>query len=291
VQNQLREGGDRVVLNLGDDVTEVVLFGSALNAMIGASTELVIETANGTNVTLPTALLQEMMVRAAPLSTTGTFAISLTDLDVALNDNNLALASLALDVTVNGAQIARFDEPVRIERYIREDIRNNPYLNTNYNRIIARDAYGRIVGGMYDPITGIFAFDTYYTGEFVIEYVYDLNRLNLSLGSHIITNVAQPGLHAMDVLPLMESGRTLIPVRFIAEALGFDVDWNPLTQEVAIEFDGQTLVFAVGDMLEGMDVAARITDGRTMVPLRFVSEFFGAVVEWDAATRSIEIIR
>jgi hypothetical protein len=31
-------------------------------------------------------------------------------------------------------------------------------------------------------------------------------------------------------------------------------------------------------------------NGRTMVPLRFVSEFFGAIVEWDAETQRIEVI-
>ena len=40
-----------------------------------------------------------------------------------------------------------------------------------------------------------------------------------------------------------------------------------------------------------MDVPARIVNSRTMVPVRFISEFFGARVSWDGATRSVEIIK
>jgi len=104
----------------------------------------------------------------------------------------------------------------------------------------------------------------------------------------------------MDVLPRIQNGRTLIPVRFVAEAFGAEVNWTqaaegrPLT--VFLTLDGQTLSFAIGEITPelaalGMDVPAQLTDGRTMVPLRFINEFFGAVVTWDAETRSIEVIR
>gem|GEM_PF-4442200 len=40
----------------------------------------------------------------------------------------------------------------------------------------------------------------------------------------------------------------------------------------------------------GMDVPPIIYQNRTMVPLRFISEFFGAIVNWDSETQGIEII-
>ena len=92
---------------------------------------------------------------------------------------------------------------------------------------------------------------------------------------------------------------TLVPIRFIAEALGAAVDWTRATEYspmlVHITLNGQTLTFGIGELTPelaavGMDVPAQIMDNRTMVPLRFIGEFFGALVEWDGETRGIGII-
>lgn len=93
----------------------------------------------------------------------------------------------------------------------------------------------------------------------------------------------------MDVAPLVVDGRTLVPVRFVAYALGARVYWNARTREVTLVHDGNVLVFAIGEIAPGMDVPAEIIGGRTMVPIRFISEFFGAEVDWDAITRTIEV--
>jgi hypothetical protein len=293
VRDQLREPGDIVTISLQEGVESVTLFGSALNMMIADDRDFVIESATGATITIPTGLMQEMIQRAYPFASTGTFVISLRDLEVELDPDNLVLASLALDISVNNAQIAQFNESIVIERYIREDIRNNPYLNTNYNRITVRDAYGNHLGGVYSPETGLFRFETYEAGEFEIVYVMDLRRLVMSLDSSDIADLAQPHLDiaSMDILPMIQNNRTLVPVRFIAYALGFDVDWNDETREVTLEFDGQSLTFAIGDILEGMDIPAQIVGHRTMVPLRFIAEHFGATVNFDDVTREIEIIR
>lgn len=95
----------------------------------------------------------------------------------------------------------------------------------------------------------------------------------------------------MDVLPVIQDGRTLIPVRFVSEMLGANVRWNGSTREVTISLDGVALTFAIGEMADGMDIPAQIIGDRTMVPLRFISEFFGAVINWDTETRGIEILR
>jgi peptidoglycan/xylan/chitin deacetylase (PgdA/CDA1 family) len=105
-------------------------------------------------------------------------------------------------------------------------------------------------------------------------------------------NITADGVvvQTMDVLPVNIEGRTLLPVRFVGNALGADTNWNPDTQTVTITLDGKTLSFTVGESLPGMDVPATIIDGRTMVPLRFIGEFFGADVSWVSATRSVEIV-
>jgi hypothetical protein len=107
-----------------------------------------------------------------------------------------------------------------------------------------------------------------------------------------ITDLADNApVQVMDVPPLLYGGRTLLPIRFMANALGAEIDWNEATHEVSLTLDGMTLTFPTdGSPVPGMDVPPQLMDGRTMVPLRFISEFFGAQVNWDPATFGIEVI-
>ncbi|MDR2166927.1 MAG: hypothetical protein LBE35_03625 [Clostridiales bacterium] len=171
----------------------------------------------------------------------------------------------------------------------------------NIHRITAITEDGARIGGRLDPETGLFMLESQAIGTFTIAYVEDLTRLSLSLDSPIIYDLADNApTQVMDVLPVIENDRTLLPVRFMAYALGADIDWTPATETdpltVFLTLDGQTLVIPIGQLSEelaelGMDVPAQIIDDRTMVPLRFISESFGAQVNWDGDARSIEIIK
>jgi len=169
----------------------------------------------------------------------------------------------------------------------------------NHHRIVAvRD--GRVIGGNLNPLTAIFTVDVAATGEVIIAYIENLIRLDMALGSPIIRDLAgNAPMQEMDVLPVIVDGRTLIPVRFIAEALGADVDWTPATDNnpmlVHITINNETLTFGLGEISSelyalGMDVPAQLMGGRTMVPIRFISEFFGAIVTWNGETQGIEIL-
>lgn len=100
----------------------------------------------------------------------------------------------------------------------------------------------------------------------------------------------------MDVQPILEKGRTLIPLRFAGQALGGQVGWNEQKKEVTLE-DGYTkIVLTIGDREAivngsrvGLDTHAKLVKGRTMVPLRFFSESMGASVQWDGTSRSVFI--
>ena len=119
----------------------------------------------------------------------------------------------------------------------------------------------------------------------------NMARLSLTLGSPVITDQNSGATLIMDAIPQLEDGRTLVPIRFIAEGLGADVLWDKETQTVTIKLDEQVISLTIGELGDGMDVPARLFDGRTMVPLRFVAERLGAIVTWDSVTESIEIIR
>lgn len=93
-----------------------------------------------------------------------------------------------------------------------------------------------------------------------------------------------------------ENNRTMVPVRFISEALGAVVGWDEATRTVTIAKDGLEIVLTIGSPVakvggveRWMDSVPVIKNDRTMVPVRFVSSFLGANVEWDQDNLIVEI--
>lgn len=116
---------------------------------------------------------------------------------------------------------------------------------------------------------------------------------------------------SLDVDPIIRNGRTFVPFRDIGEALGAQVDWNAgLQSALYVKPLGEYNLFAVA-VTVGSDVAQvviaqppdRYTDpkpfemgaspfihrGRTMVPLRFISNALGGQVTWDKGTSTVYI--
>ena len=89
----------------------------------------------------------------------------------------------------------------------------------------------------------------------------------------------------------MHNGRTMVPIRFIAEAFGADVVWDGDSSTVTVSLGGILLIMVIDEPLSGMDVAPFLREGRTMVPLRYISESFNAHVLWDANERKVIIYR
>jgi len=99
-----------------------------------------------------------------------------------------------------------------------------------------------------------------------------------------------------DVSPIIAGGRTLVPMRFIFETLGADVFWDSATRTVSGRKAGKVISMVVGSgtaTVDGRSVTleqpAQISNGRTLVPLRFVSQALGAQVEWDGARAIVRI--
>lgn len=100
-----------------------------------------------------------------------------------------------------------------------------------------------------------------------------------------------------DVQPQIINGRTLVPMRKIFEELGAVVDWDNSTQ-TAMGTRGNTVVkFTINDYTmyknesaKTLDVPAQLINGRTLIPLRAVSEAFDCQVGWDGSTSTISII-
>jgi len=95
---------------------------------------------------------------------------------------------------------------------------------------------------------------------------------------------------ALDVPPLIQHGRTLVPMRAIFEALGAQVYWEDATSTINAYRRESAIVLQIGNRTawvngpsRQLDVPPVIIGGRTMVPLRFVAESLGAEVAWDGA--------
>jgi len=99
-----------------------------------------------------------------------------------------------------------------------------------------------------------------------------------------------------DQSPIMQQGRTLVPLRAIFEALGADVIWNESSQTVTATRSGVAISLEIGSNvlvrngeIISLDVPAQLIGGRTLVPARAVAESFGAAVSWDEATQMVRI--
>ncbi|MEA4892182.1 MAG: copper amine oxidase N-terminal domain-containing protein [Peptococcaceae bacterium] len=101
---------------------------------------------------------------------------------------------------------------------------------------------------------------------------------------------------SLDVPPQIIDGRTMVPLRFIGDVLGASVEWNGQTRQISYVTKDRSILLTLDKtaaVLNGtaaeMDVAPASIGGRTMVPVRFVSQWLGAAVSWDGATRTVEV--
>ena len=99
-----------------------------------------------------------------------------------------------------------------------------------------------------------------------------------------------------DVEPIMEGDSVLVPFRAILEAFGAEVGWDSDTQTVSTNKDGLDVSLQIGapritanGKTTLLDVAPKIVNERTLVPIRAVSEALGAKVDWDAKTKQVII--
>lgn len=96
--------------------------------------------------------------------------------------------------------------------------------------------------------------------------------------------------------PIIQDGRTLIPIRAVSEMLGAKVDWDGDAQCAIVKKNGKTIKMYIDDTTayvngseRELDCPAQLINNRTLVPLRFVAEALGVNVEWDGDARTVMI--
>lgn len=103
-------------------------------------------------------------------------------------------------------------------------------------------------------------------------------------------------VHTMEVAPYTVNGRTMVPVRIISETFGADVQYIHEEEKVIITLGDKIITMVIGEAVADvngetvtLDVPSVETNGRTLVPLRFVSETLGFDVKYVAVPEQILI--
>ena len=124
------------------------------------------------------------------------------------------------------------------------------------------------------------------------EYARDKNLMTLPI---ISVNYNNSSL-SFDQPPIIKDDLTLVPIRAISEAFDAEVSWVGSIQRVEIIYADKNISLKINDInavVNGeaviLDTAPVILNGRTLVPLRFISENFGANVIWHEETKTIDI--
>ncbi len=102
--------------------------------------------------------------------------------------------------------------------------------------------------------------------------------------------------HSPSSAPLMHKGAVYLPLRDISELLGSVVFWNAKDNSVTMTYPNRVISMKLNTstaMVNGKTVKlnspAIIKDGRTFVPVRFFSEAIGAIVDWNATSKTVSL--
>jgi len=90
------------------------------------------------------------------------------------------------------------------------------------------------------------------------------------------------------VMPIIINDRTMVPVRFISESLGAEVEWEEETKTVTVKYNGKTIKMQIDNSVMytdgesvALDSAPTIRENRTLLPLRALVESLDKKVFWD----------
>jgi|GEM_PF-1104937 len=214
--------------------------------------------------------------------------VSLSNLPKTVTSSKLVLSGTALDavsgvssLTVNGESV-----PVAMDGGFSATVTLKGGKNTI--TVTATDKAGNSV-----------------TETYVVNYVPRKVRqtmITLRINSPYITvNGISKKIDSQNSKPIIKNGRTLLPIRSLVESLGGNVAWYPKTRQVGITLNGHTILLTIGKNMALVDgiktpidsnnpkVVPEIINGRTYLPLRFVAENLGCMIDWDPTTKTISI--
>lgn len=168
---------------------------------------------------------------------------------------------------------------------------NRPGVYTLYLGVTYGDRVEQTPGGRFDGIE---------VRESGNRYTVRRGARQTPTPAHIVVNgkpvaTDQPPVFYKSEITL-SNVQILVPMRFVAEALGADVRWDQAARTAIIRRGESDIRLRAGSERQSVNgrivrthVPVRVLNGRTMVPIRFVSEALGGTVDWNGRTRSVEI--
>jgi len=154
----------------------------------------------------------------------------------------------------------------------------------------------KISTGSYDSLLKITSNGGVAEVPIHVEITRDKIIIELQIGSKNANISGRMSL--VDPPPYIRNGSTLVPLRFIGEAFGAVIDWQPKLGRgtINITLNDINILIEIGNKIaiangqkKALTAPPEITGGRTFVPLRFIGEAFGADVKWNPSTQGITI--
>lgn len=229
------------------------------------------------------------------------------------------LEKLCSDALSDASIDQRYTQATGMNIYVQEDEVSKKYAHWNTNNFYAYEKF------FYIWTDGV-AKEKLYHGIFIAFsdgkiYVFEYRHNNQNIHSADFTAFLK-SLQFSDTTikiyingkqifpdsdPVLVNDRTLVPIRAVAEAMGYAVSWDELSQTVILKSNkaNNVLRFAIGSDKYGrdkystnvddsekfykLDVPAQLIGSRTYLPLRAVAEGMDAVVRWEGDTNSVHI--
>jgi len=102
---------------------------------------------------------------------------------------------------------------------------------------------------------------------------------------------------AIDALPFISGGNVMVPLRFILTSFKANLNWDGIFQIITLTLGNNRMRLQIGNLradvngqLKMLPTAPVLVKGVTFVPLRFISENFGADVKWDGTLKAVSIV-
>ncbi|MTI80479.1 MAG: copper amine oxidase N-terminal domain-containing protein [Firmicutes bacterium] len=182
-----------------------------------------------------------------------------------------------------------------------DDVKRQNFLNNLAVFIIHNDGQKQVVKGKIvldednEPTALSFEVDKFSTFAIIKQAKYT-KEIKLTIGAKQAS--ISGSSYTLDAVPYIkaQASRTMVPIRFISEALGSEVIWKPQTRQVVINRDETQIILTinldkvqVNGTEQQLDAPTEIVKNRTFIPLRFVSETLGAIVDYDSTNQEIKI--
>ncbi|MGI6329226.1 MAG: stalk domain-containing protein [Dethiobacteria bacterium] len=149
-----------------------------------------------------------------------------------------------------------------------------------------------LAAGLLNPLPPTTAIETSESQKTIVIFVIDNN-----------TYTVNGELTPMDVSPAVIEGRTMLPIRYAATPFGAEIGWDNATSKATVSLGNTNIELWIGQsnaLVNGAtvpidannpNVKPLIINGRTMLPIRFVTENLGCEVQWDEITKKVTITK